>query len=116
REVLLRPQAAPVQAGQPEGELIVRLEGREVGRASLVAAQDVARAGVGSLVWRVTRQAVDALFGREASSHFSDSGGRSRWPDLRILWLPGAWGWRAYPQRPRVWRCSATAGERARSS
>jgi len=64
REVLLRPQAAPVQAGQPVGELIVRLEGREVGRVSLVAAQDVARAGVGSLVWRVTRQAVDALFGR----------------------------------------------------
>lgn len=64
REIRLQSRAAPLAAGTPVGELIVRLDGQEVGRVPLVAAAAVERASLGQLVWRVTRHAVDALFGR----------------------------------------------------
>lgn len=64
REILLRPQAAPLAAGAAVGEMVVRLEGQEVARVPLVAAEAVERASLGRLVWRVTQHAVDALFGR----------------------------------------------------
>lgn len=64
KEILLHPQAAPLERGVPVGELVVRLEGQEVGRVPLVAAEAVERASLGRLVWRVTQHAVDALFGR----------------------------------------------------
>lgn len=64
REIRLQPQAAPLAGGTAVGEIIVRLDGQEVGRVPLVAAEAVERASLARLVWRVTQHAVDALFGR----------------------------------------------------
>ncbi|BAS27551.1 D-alanyl-D-alanine carboxypeptidase family protein [Limnochorda pilosa] len=63
RQVRMDPRPAPLEAGAPVGEVRVSLEGREVGRVPVVAAEAVERAGLGRLVWRVTEKAVNALFG-----------------------------------------------------
>ena len=46
---------APVQKGAPVGKIIYRINGREIGSAALVAADDIGQAGYGDYIGRVFR-------------------------------------------------------------
>lgn len=55
-EVIVNRIIAPVKKGQAVAELVIRLNGKEVGRADLVATADVPRGSVWQVMWQTVRQ------------------------------------------------------------